>query len=221
MCQGSGELRQVQQTFLGSVVRMSPCPQCGGKGVIIKSPCGDCHGSGRLRQRIKRVIQIPAGVREGLQIQVRDAGDVAENPSVSAGNLFVAVRVKDHEFFKRRDNDIILDVNINISQAALGDKLTIETLDEEIDMNIPAGTQTGWVYRKRGLGAPRLRNDGSNTGRGDLLIYVTVVTPKNLTEEQQLLFEQLADTFGSEVHPQNHGRGFFDRVMDFFSGEEE
>lgn len=222
MCNGSGEIRQVQQTFLGSMVRMSPCPQCGGKGTVIETPCNTCSGSGRLRQRVIRTVQIPAGVREGLQIQIRGGGDVGESPDAIPGNLYVVVHVKEHEFFKRRDNDIILDMGINVAQAALGDKVRIPTVDGEVELTLPPGTQTGKVFRLRGKGAPRLRSDGSSAGKGDQLVYITVEIPTQLSEEQRELFEQLAGTMGREVQPQRNGngRGFFDRVMDFFGGEQ-
>jgi len=218
-CSGAGEVRQVQQTFLGSMVRTSTCPRCGGKGEIVESPCHNCTGSGRLQQRVKRNIEIPAGVREGLQIQIRGGGDVGESPSAPVGNLYVVVHVRDHIYFKRRENDIILDLSINVAQAALGDKILAPTVDGDVEINIPAGTQTGRVFRLRGKGAPRLRSDGTSAGRGDQMVYVTVEVPSQLTDEQRDLFEQLAETLGSEVQPQNNGRGFFDRVMDFFAGE--
>jgi molecular chaperone DnaJ len=163
-------------------------------------------------------VKIPAGVREGLQIQVRSEGDAGERQAPS-GNLYVVVHVTDHQFFKRRDNDIILDISVNIAQATLGDKIRVDTVDGQVELNIPPGTQTGKVFRLRGKGIPRLRSDGSNSGRGDQLIYVQVETPVQLTERQRELFEELADTFGKDITPQPSGRGFFDKVMDFLGGE--
>ena len=129
------------------------------------------------------------------------------------------IHVKAHEYFKRRDDDIILDITINVAQAALGDKIRVPTIDGEVELTIPAGTQTGKVFRLRGKGVPRLRSDGSHSGRGDMLVYVTVAVPEKLTPRQRELFEQLAETLGNEITPQSNGRGFFDRVMDFFAGE--
>jgi molecular chaperone DnaJ len=222
VCKGAGEIRQVQQSFLGSVVRMSTCPQCGGRGTIVETPCNDCTGSGRLRQRVKRTIQIPAGVREGLQIQIPGGGDVGESQQAIPGNLYVVVHVKEHEFFRRRDNDIILEVNVNVAQAALGDRVTIPTVDGQVELKIPNGTQTGKVFRLRGKGAPRLRSDGTSAGKGDQLVYISVDIPQTLTDEQHELFERLAETMGHEVEVQSqkNGRGFLDRMMDFFGGEE-
>ena len=108
-----------------------------------------------------------------------------------------------------------------MAQAALGDAIRVPTVDGEVELTIPTGTQTGKVFRLRGKGIPRLRSDGSNSGRGDQLVYVQVAVPTQLTEEQRELFEALGETLGSEIQPQGNGRGFFDKVMDFFAGEQQ
>jgi molecular chaperone DnaJ len=218
-CQGAGEIRQVQQTFLGAVVRAATCPRCNGRGEVVNSPCHTCRGEGRVRKHAVLNVQVPPGVREGLQIQLRGEGDSGEKGAPS-GNLYVVVHVQEHEFFKRRDNDILLDLSINVAQAALGDKIIVPTVDGDVELLIPPGTQTGKIFRLRGKGVPRLRSDGTNSGRGDQLVYISVQIPTNLTDRQRELFEQLAETLGSEVQPQRNGRGFFDRVMDFFAGEQ-
>ena len=217
-CNGSGEIRRVQQSFIGTVVRASACPRCGGKGTIIDDPCTNCDGSGRRRRKATLSVKVPAGVHDGLRMQLRGEGDAGE-PGARDGDLFVVIHVKEHEYFKRRDSDIILDVSLNVAQATLGDKVQVPTIDGEVDVVIPPGTQTGKVFRLRGKGVPKLRTDGTSAGRGDQMVYVSVEVPSKLTEEQRELFEKLANTFGKEVHPQSNGRGFFDRVMDFFGGE--
>ena len=219
-CNGTGEIRQVQQTFLGPMVQVATCPRCNGTGETISTPCQTCKGNGRIRAKAVLTVTVPAGVREGLQIQIRSEGDMGDR-GAPQGNLYVVVHVTDHEFFKRKDNDIILDININVAQAALGDKLNIPTVDGDVELGIPEGTQTGKVFRLRGKGIPRLRSDGSNSGRGDQLVYIQVEVPTKLNEEQRELFEKLAATLGSEVQPQRNGKGFFDRVMDFFGGEQQ
>jgi molecular chaperone DnaJ len=219
-CNGSGEVRQVQQTFLGPMVQVGTCPRCGGKGETVATPCPACRGAGRQRKHVTLGVQIPPGVREGLQIQVRGEGDAGEG-SAPAGNLYVVVHVQEHEFFRRKDNDIILDVSINVAQAALGDKIVIPTVEGDVELQVPAGTQTGKVFRLRGKGVPRLRSDGSTAGRGDQLVYIQVDVPTRLSEEQRALFEQLAQSLGSEVQPQKANKGFFDRMMDFIAGEKE
>ncbi|MCY4465644.1 MAG: molecular chaperone DnaJ [Chloroflexi bacterium] len=218
-CNGSGELRQVQQTLLGSMVRTQTCPSCGGKGSAISNPCRGCDGSGRRRQRALLNVKIPPGVSEGIQIQVRGEGDAGEN-GAPPGNLFVVVHVKDHAYFKRNENDIILDININIAQAALGDTIQVETVDGKVDLAISPGTQTGKIFRLRGRGFPRLRADGSSSGRGDQLVGVQVLTPTNLSEDQRELFSQLAETFGRDISPQRSGRGLFERAIDFLAGDD-
>ncbi len=218
-CNGSGEVRQVQQTFLGPMVQVTTCPRCNGKGETISNPCQTCKGQGRNRVKTVLTVQIPPGVRDGLQIQIRGEGDSGDL-NAPKGSLLVGVSVQEHEFFKRKDNDIILDINVNVAQATLGDKINVPTVEGDVELTIPSGTQTGKVFRLRGKGVPRLRNDGSNSGRGDQLVYVQVEIPTTLTEEQRELFEQLASTMGKEIEPQRNGKGFFDRVMDFFAGEQ-
>jgi molecular chaperone DnaJ len=218
-CSGTGEVRNVQQTFLGSMVRVTPCPRCGGKGTIIENRCHTCDGSGRIRQRVKQTVKIPPGVREGLQIQVRGEGDAGEN-GAPAGNLYVVLDVEEHEYFIRRDNDILLEIPINIVQATLGDKIVIPTVDGDVELTVPSGTQNGKIFRLRGRGFPRLRSDGTNSGRGDQLVHITVQIPEKVSPEQRELFELLGETMGHDVQPQpNNGRGFMARVMDFFAGE--
>lgn len=216
-CNGAGEVRQVRQTFVGSMVRVTTCPRCGGRGSVVKDPCQTCDGSGRRRKETTIDVKIPAGVHDGLQIQVRGEGDTGETGAPS-GNLFVGIHVKEHEFFERRDSDIILDLNINVAQATLGDKIRIPTIDGEVELTIPPGTQTGKVFRLRGRGVARLRSDGSSSGRGDQLVYIQVAVPTRLTDQQRELFEQLAQSFGNEIQPQN--KGFFARMSDFFSGDD-
>jgi molecular chaperone DnaJ len=219
MCKGAGEVRNVQQTFLGSMVKVTACPRCGGKGTIVEDRCKNCDGSGRLRNRVNLNVKIPPGVREGLQIQVRGEGDAGEG-NAPRGNLYVVVNVEEHKYFVRRENDILLDIPLNVAQATLGDKIEIPTVDGPVNLSIPAGTQTGKIFRLRGKGFPRLRSDGSNSGRGDQLIHVRIDTPRQLTEEQRELFEQLAESFGSNIQPQpNSSKGFMGRVKNFFAGE--
>lgn len=222
-CQGSGEERKVRQTFLGSVMQATACAYCGGRGQVIENPCRECDGSGRRRKRAILSVKIPAGVSEGIQIQVRGDGDAGER-GAPPGNLFVVVHVKDHEFFKRNENDIILDIGINVAQATLGDRVSVETVDGPVELNVPAGTQTGKVFRMRGKGFPDLRPDGSNRGRGDQLVRVRVKTPTRLSERQRELFEELSESFGKEVttqHTGTGGRGIWSKMADFLAGDED
>lgn len=218
-CKGTGEIRQVQQTFLGSMVRVAACPRCGGNGTIIEHRCKTCDGSGRLRKQTMLSIKIPPGVREGLEMQVRGEGDSGER-GAPRGNLSVFIHVRSHEFFQRQDNDILLDVTINIPQAVLGDKIIVPTVDGEVELVIPPGTQSGKIFRLRGKGFPRLRSDGSNTGRGDQLVTVHVDIPTRINDEERALFHKLAMAMGTHVQPQgNHGRSVVDGIKKKLFGE--
>jgi molecular chaperone DnaJ len=220
-CNGAGQVRQPVNTFIGRTIHITNCPRCGGKGSIIENPCTNCDGSGRRQQKVKRTVSIPAGISDGLRMQIPGQGDVGEQ-GAPAGNLFITVQVTDHAYFKRRDSDVILDVSINVAQAALGDKVQILTLEGDVEIVIPPGTQTGKVFRLKGKGLPRLRTDGTSSGRGDQLIYITVEVPSKLTDQQRRLFEELAESLGHEIHAQSSasGKGFFSRVMDFLGGEQ-
>jgi molecular chaperone DnaJ len=218
-CAGTGEVRSVQQTFLGPMVQVNTCPRCNGRGEVIPTPCHNCKGAGKTRDKVTLGVQIPPGVREGLQIQIRNEGDPGDAGAPN-GNLYVVVHVQPHEYFKRKDNDVVLEISVNVAQAALGDKIDVPTVDGDVELVIPAGTQSGKQFRLRGKGIPRLRTDGTNSGRGDQLVLVAVEVPTKLTDEQRRLFEQLGKTMGREVQPQKNGKGFFDRVIDFISGEQ-
>ena len=222
-CKGSGEERKVRQTFLGSMVQATVCAYCGGRGQVIENPCRDCDGSGRRRKRAVLNVKIPAGVSEGIQIQVRGDGDAGER-GAPPGNLFVVVHVRDHEYFKRNENDIVLDIGINVAKATLGDRVNVDTVDGPVELNVPAGTQTGKIFRMRGKGFPDLRSDGTSRGRGDQLVRVRVKTPTRLSERQRELFEELSESFGSDVttqHSGTGGRGIWSKMADFLAGDDD
>ncbi len=210
-CNGSGEVRQVRQTLLGSMVNVTTCTSCGGLGETISTPCQTCRGRGLVRETIQRMIQVPAGVDNGTRIRIANEGEPGVNGGPN-GDLYVFINVKPHRFFRRRDNDILLDLGINIAQATLGAQVTIPTLDGEDTLTIPPGTQPGKVLRLKGKGVPRLRRNG----RGDQLVIVSVDIPRSVNAEQRALLEQLAETLGTEVHP--HERGFLDTLKDLFGG---
>jgi molecular chaperone DnaJ len=202
-CNGTGEIRQTRQTILGSMVQVSTCPTCKGQGETIASPCHTCNGRGFVRRTRKKMITIPAGVDSGTQIRMAGEGQPGINGGPN-GNLYIVINVKKHKFFRRRNNDILLDLNINVAQATLGAEVEVPTVDGPAKLKIPAGTQPGKVLRMRNKGVPYLRNNG----RGDQLVVVNVEIPKRLNDEQQELFENLAESLGSEVRPRE--RGFLD-----------
>ena len=210
-CDGSGEVRQVRQTFLGSMVNVITCPTCGGRGETVSTPCRNCGGGGIEQLRVERTISIPPGVNDGTQIRVGGEGEPGPNRG-PRGDLYVLVQVKNHRYFRRRKDDILLDLSINLTQAALGSEVNVPTLDGDQKLRIPAGTQPGRVFRMRGKGVPHLQRNG----RGDQMVVISVDIPKTLSSKQRQLFEQLSETLGSEVIPQD--RGFFDDLKDLISG---
>jgi len=209
-CNGRGQVRRVRQSILGSFVNVSTCPRCGGEGEVITTPCHVCQGSGRVQTPKRIVVKIPAGVDEGTQIRLPGEGEAGIRGG-SRGNLYIRVSVRPHRFFRRRDDNILMDLEINIAQAALGDEITVPTLDGEAKLTIPAGTQTGNLFYLRGKGVPHLRRNG----RGDQIIRVRVVTPTNLNERQRKLLAELGKTLGREVIPQPE-KSFFEKVKDAF-----
>lgn len=210
-CNGSGEVRQVRQTFLGSMVNVSACPTCGGRGETIATPCKTCNGRGLERKTVKRVIPIPAGVDTGTQIRLAGEGEPGANRGPK-GDLYVVTHVKPHRYFRRKKDDVLLDLAINIAQATLGAEVMVPTLDGEEKVTIPPGTQPGKVIRLRGKGIPHLRRNG----RGDQLIILNVEIPRSLNREQRELMESLADSLGTEVKPQE--RSLLDALKDLFGG---
>jgi len=208
-CNGTGEVRRAQQSIFGSFINVTTCPRCGGEGEVVNTPCGECRGQKRVRVTRTISVKVPAGVDNGTQIRLAGEGE----PGVYGGppgNLYVIVSVKPHRYFRRQDNNIILELAINVAQAALGDEVMVPTLDGDEILVIPAGTQTGKVFRLRGKGVPYLRRNG----RGDQLVIVQVAIPTDLSDEQKRLFKDLARTLGKEVIPQEE-KGLLEKIMDF------
>ncbi|HXF85055.1 MAG TPA: molecular chaperone DnaJ [Anaerolineales bacterium] len=210
-CNGRGEVRQVRQTIFGQMMQTSTCPTCNGRGETIPTLCRTCRGSGLERKTIKKKVQIPAGVDNGTQIRLPGEGE----PGVYGGphgSLFLVLEVQPHKFFKRRENDIILNLDINVAQAALGAEIQVPTVDGEVTLKIPPGTQPGKILTIKGKGVPYLRR----SGRGDQLVIINVAIPTKLTKEQRQLFEKLAETLGTTVKPQE--KGFLDWLNEALGG---
>ncbi len=206
-CQGAGEVRQARQSIFGSMVQVTTCPTCRGTGEIIETPCRTCQGRGLERKTVKKIVNIPAGVDNGNQMRLSSEGQPGTNGG-PRGNLYVLIRVRSHPFFRRRENDILLDLNVNVAQATLGAEVEVPTVDGPAQFKIPAGTQPGKVIKMRGKGVPYVRG----SGRGDQLVLINVAIPSRLSEDQRALFEKLAESLGTEVKPGE--KGFFDTLKD-------
>ena len=198
-CRGSGAKPGTAPTVCGNchgsgqMVTASPCPKCGGKGQIITNPCGDCGGSGRIRKTRKINIKIPAGVEDGQHLKLRGQGDAGAQGAES-GDLYVVINVMPHPKFQRIESDLLLERGISFTEAALGAEVEVPTLTGRAKMKVPAGTQTGTIFRLRGKGMPRLQGMGS----GDLHVKVNIKTPSALTDRQKQLLEELAAEFGEK-----------------------
>ena len=210
-CKGRGEVRQVRQTFLGSMVQVATCPKCRGSGRVITHMCSSCNGRGYERKSLTKTIPVPAGVDNGTQIRLSGEGQPGTNGG-PRGNLYIEIKVKPHKFFRRRKDDILIDLNINIAQATLGAEVKVPTLNGYEKLTIPSGTQPGKVFKLRNKGIPHLRR----SGKGNQMVIINVDIPSRLTSDQRQLFEQLAGTLGSEVLPQE--RSFLDILKDVLGG---
>ncbi len=212
-CNGSGNVRRVQQSILGQFVTETPCPTCQGTGELIPEVCETCHGHKQVQNTRTLKVKIPAGVDSDTQIRLTGEGAPGVNGG-PPGNLYVILHVQKHEIFQRRGNDILLDLQINVAQAALGDEVMVPTLDGEEKLVIEPGTESGKVYRMSGHGVPRLDRRGrGHMGRGDQHVMIHVAIPKKLTDEQERLFEQLSRTLGKEVVARQE-KGFFSQFKD-------
>ena len=191
-CDGAGQVRRVQASIFGRFTNISTCPQCHGEGRIITEACPQCRGSGREKGKRNINVKVPAGVDIGNQIRIRGEGDAGTRGG-SSGDLFIAISVEKHEYFTRDGDHIIYNLPVNFAQAALGTEVNVPTLDGDQKLKIPAGCQTGTVFRIKSKGIQHL----SRGGRGDELVTLSVETPDSLTKEQRRLFEDLADSFGT------------------------
>jgi len=189
-CKGSGQIKKTVRSFFGTFAQVATCPKCSGSGKIYSKKCHKCGGDGRTREEQNINIDIPAGISDGQTLSLQGYGEAGEK-GASAGDLYVNVHVHPHQKFERKGNNIISTEHISFSQAVLGDKINVKTIEGEIVMKIPEGTRSGEVFRIKGKGVPQL---GRNYGRGDQLVTVVVDIPKNPTREQKKIIEDLRNS---------------------------
>lgn len=184
-CKGEGQVKTTRRTILGTFSQVTVCPDCQGGGQIPEKKCKNCGGDGRVKKYVASEIKIPAGIKSGQSVRVEGLGESGEKGGES-GDLYVTVHVKDHEKFTRENDNIHSEEKISFSQAALGDKIAVETIAGVVKLKIPAGTQSGEVFRLKGHGIKHL----SRFGHGDHYVKIQVVTPRNLNREQKELLEK-------------------------------
>lgn len=208
-CGGAGQIRRVRQSILGQMVTAAPCPRCGGMGEEVSSPCADCRGEGRLIDDVAYTVDVPAGVDDGSTLRLPGRGGAGARGGAT-GDLYVHLRVARHPRFERQGYDLVEVLHLPVTQASLGIGLKYETLDGVEDLVVPAGTQTGRVFRLRGRGIPHV----GGRGRGDLLVQVVVDTPTRLDGDQEELLRRLAGARDEEVGPAD--TGFLSRIRSAF-----
>ena len=204
-CQGHGEIRRQQGFFTIA----QPCPRCHGSGQMIKDPCETCSGRGRNKKREKLSVKVPAGIDEGQRLKLSGQGDAGSNGG-PAGDLFVMIHLQEHEFFKREEYDVLCEVPISFSQAALGSEIEVPTLGGRVSMKVPEGTQSGQKMKLRNKGITKL----GGYGFGDQIITIHVETPTKLSKEQKEIFKQMQELEQNSSNPMT--KGFFDRVKELF-----
>lgn len=185
-CKGKGEVRQTRRTILGTFTQVSTCPECGGEGKILEKKCRVCGGDGRVRESAPVRIRIPAGVENGETMALEGAGEAGSKGRTS-GDLYVNIHIKPHKHFKRQNADLVYDAEISVSQAALGAKVEVPTIEGKAILSVPAGIESGKVIKMSGKGMPKLRG----YGRGDELVKIKIKIPKGLTRRQKELLEEL------------------------------
>ena len=225
-CHGNGDVTTVQRSFLGDIRTVQPCPACRGYGSVIPHPCGECSGEGRVRSHRTINVKIPPGVSSGNRVHLDSQGEVGPGGG-PAGDLYVELTVLPHDVFKRNGDDLEMVVKLPMTAAALGTGVWVDTLEAErdgtspddarVDVQVPAGTQSGTRLTVPGRGVPRLRG----AGRGDLGITLLVQTPTQLDEEQRDLLRRLAE-LRDESRPSGSvdrtHKGVFSRIKDAFTG---
>ncbi|WP_175614892.1 molecular chaperone DnaJ [Piscibacillus halophilus] len=211
-CHGTGQLNVEQNTPFGRVVNRRVCHHCQGSGKQVEEKCHTCGGDGKVKKRKKIDIRIPAGVDDGQQIRVTGQGGPGDNGG-PAGDLFVVIRVKRHEFFERDGDDILCEMPITFTQAALGDEIEVPTVHGRVKLKVPAGTQTGTHFRLKGKGAPNVHGHG----QGDQHILIKVVVPKNLNERQKELLREFHELSGDQSLDEQQDN-LFQRMKRAFKG---
>ncbi|MFH0907097.1 MAG: molecular chaperone DnaJ [bacterium] len=186
VCNGTGYEQISRQSILGFILQQKPCSKCHGRGEMPENICKKCNGQGIIKKDTKIEIKIPAGIENGQTLKLSEQGEAAPYAG-QAGDLFINIHIKPHQYFHRQGQNLIHNLNINFTQAALGDKINISTLDGEIRLKIPAGTQPGEMIKLRGKGMPELY---SRT-KGDLIIKIQVNVPKNLSSKQKKAIKEL------------------------------
>ncbi len=211
-CNGQGSVKRVTNTFLGQMQTTSTCPSCQGEGSTISNKCTGCHGSGIMDGEELINVNIPAGVQEGMQLNLSGKGNAGERNGMN-GDLYILIEEEPHEILKREGNNVVYHLHISIPEAALGASFEIPTIDGKAKIKIEPGTQAGKILRLRGKGLPTVNSHG----KGDQLIDVNIWTPQKLSSEEKAILEKLSHSENFKPNPLKGEKGFFERMKEFFT----
>lgn len=214
-CGGSGQVRRVSNTFLGQMQTVTTCPTCNGEGMQITAKCGNCKGEGRVYGEETLNLDIPAGVQEGMQLSMGGAGNAGERGG-PAGDLLILVEEEKHPHLKRRDLDVVYELHLSFPEVVLGTSVEVPTIDGKAKIKIPAGTQSGKIFRLKGKGFPAFQ---SNYDKGDELVEVNIWSPQHLTNEEKDMLEKLKNSPNFKPGPEaKSDKSFFDKIKDALGG---
>ncbi|MFZ1528368.1 MAG: molecular chaperone DnaJ [Ferruginibacter sp.] len=211
-CGGSGQVRRVQNTFLGQVQTVTTCPACSGEGTTITSKCTSCRGEGRVYGEETVTMDIPAGVSEGMQLSVNGKGNAGERGG-SPGDLLVLIEEEAHPDLQRDGLNVAYDLHISFPDAVFGTNVEVPTIDGRAKIKIPPGTQSGKIFRLKGKGFPQVQS----YEKGDQLIHVNIWTPQHVTPEEKDMLEKMQHSKNFEPKPEKSDKSFFDKVREMFS----
>ena len=211
-CGGSGQVRRVQNTFLGQMQTVTTCPTCNGEGSTITAKCASCKGEGRVYAEENISIEIPAGVQEGMQLTLSGKGNAGERGGLY-GDLIILIEEEQHKELQREGLNVAFDLHLSFTDVVFGTQVEVPTIDGRAKIKIPAGTQSGKVFRLKGKGFPAV----NSYEKGDQLIHVSVWTPQNISAEEKAILEKLSHSNNFKPNPDKNDKGFFDKVRDMFS----
>lgn len=211
-CNGSGQVRKVTNTFLGQMQTVTTCPTCNGEGTTVTAKCGSCKGEGRVYGEEMVTVDIPAGVQEGMQLSMSGKGNAGERGG-APGDLIILIEEEAHKELQRDGLNVAYELHISFTDAVFGTQVEVPTIDGRAKIKIPAGTQSGKIFRLKGKGFP----DVNGYSRGDQLVHVNVWTPQHITSEEKDMLEKLNKSPNFKPQPGKSEKSFFDRIKEVFS----